>query len=482
MTAVRSSPPRPHPRLKPLLSALCLACAASAAQAAGYCEDPNEARSGVPVLPEVGRIGPSALFDGMSAGNGLDQLGSLAREAVAGSAEVRGGEHSRQAASWDLKSTEAGQSPTLQLGGGLGVGQARVDGHTQGASGTGSASLTLSAPLYDGGRLDQQGQYRKRLLESSGSGLLSVREKAVRETLATVLDRNRYRLQLRVYQQYVAKMSCLTQSLERIVAQDRGRASELVQARKGQRQAEISRDEAVAALRQADARLRLMVGGNVAPWGAVGVPLLELPPLQQVLEEIQSSPEVRQLRLQADAQESLAKATQAEGSPQLRWQVGTNAGRNAQVNSAAWNAGLTLAYTLDDGGAINAAAKAASERALAARRAQEALVTERSKTASTYHDAARTSFLRVNHYAGVLADSDQVRNSTYEQWSKLGRRSLFDLMSAESEHYQLRVAYINALHDGFQATLQLRASGAGLLPWLAPEMAAATTDAASPRR
>ena len=104
------------------------------------------------------------------------------------------------------------------------------------------------------------------------------------------------------------------------------------------------------------------------------------------------------------------------------------------------------------------------------------------KTASTYHDAARTSFLRVNHYAGVLADSDQVRNSTYEQWSKLGRRSLFDLMSAESEHYQLRVAYINALHDGFQATLQLRASGAGLLPWLAPEMAAATTDAASPRR
>ena len=297
-----------------MLSALCLACAASAAQAAGYCEDPNEARSGVPVLPEVGRIGPSALFDGMSAGNGLDQLGSLAREAVAGSAEVRGGEHSRQAASWDLKSTEAGQSPTLQLGGGLGVGQSRVDGHTQGASGTGSASLTLSAPLYDGGRLDQQGQYRKRLLESSGSGLLSVREKAVRETLATVLDRNRYRLQLRVYQQYVAKMSCLTQSLERIVAQDRGRASELVQARKGQRQAEISRDEAVAALRQADARLRLMVGGNVAPWGAVGVPLLELPPLQQVLEEIQSSPEVRQLRLQADARSSAGRWAPTPGA------------------------------------------------------------------------------------------------------------------------------------------------------------------------
>lgn len=452
------------------VAAAVLALVAASAQAAGYCEDPNEARSSVPTLPEVGRIGPSALFDGMSAGNGLEQLGQLAREAVGSSADARGAEHNSTAAAYDLKQTDAGKAPNIVLGGGLGLGQTRAGGVTQGVSGTGAASVSVSAPLYDGGRLDQLSSYRRRLVDASASGTASARERAVKDALATVIDRNRYRLQLRVYQQYVAKMSCLAQSLEKIVAQDRGRSSELVQARKGLRQAEISRDEAVASLRQADARLRLIVGGNVSPWGAVGVPLLEVPELARVMDDIANSPEVRQLRLQADAQESLARATQAEAAPQLRWQVGANTGRAAEVTSSAWNAGLTLSYTLDDGGAIAAGTRAAVERASAARRAQEALVTERAKLAGTYHDAARTAFQRANHYAGVLSDSDQVRNATYEQWAKLGRRSLFDLMSAESEHYQLRVSYVNALHDGFQASMQLRAAGAGLLPWLAPEL------------
>lgn len=454
------------------LAAAVLALAAAAPSAwASYCEDPTDARSGVPLLPTPGRVGPSALFDGLSAGNGLEQLAGVAREAVAASADARGAEHGALAAQQDLRQTEAGRSAGITLGGTLGVGQNRVGDTTRSVSGLGQASLNVSAPLYDGGRLDQLGSWRQRLLEAGTVGVAASRERAVQEALATVIDRNRWRLQLRVYQQYVAKMTCLTQSVERIVAQDRGRASELLQARKGLRQAEIARDEAVAALRQADARLRLLVGGNVAPWGAVGVPLLEVPELPQVLEAIAQSPEVRQLRLQADAQESLARATRAEGAPQLRWQVGANAGRADQVNSAGWNAGLTLTYTLDDGGALAAGSRAALERASAARRTQEARVTERSKAAGTQHDAARSAFQRVQHYAGVLADSDQLRNATFEQWSKLGRRSLFDLMSAEAEHYQLRLAYVNALHDGFQASLALRASGAGLLPWLAPELA-----------
>ena len=33
----------------------------------------------------------------------------------------------------------------------------------------------------------------------------------------------------------------------------------------------------------------------------------------------------------------------------------------------------------------------------------------------------------------------------------LGRRSLFDLMSAEAEHVQLRLAEVNAWHDAWSA-------------------------------
>ena len=48
----------------------------------------------------------------------------------------------------------------------------------------------------------------------------------------------------------------------------------------------------------------------------------------------------------------------------------------------------------------------------------------------------------------------------------MGRRSLFDVMGAESEHYNLRVAYVNALHDGQQASALLRSLGLGIGVWL----------------
>jgi adhesin transport system outer membrane protein len=43
---------------------------------------------------------------------------------------------------------------------------------------------------------------------------------------------------------------------------------------------------------------------------------------------------------------------------------------------------------------------------------------------------------------------------------------LFDVMSAEGDHFNLRVMYVNALHDGYQANAQLRSIGGGLVQWL----------------
>lgn len=441
------------------------------AAAAAYCDEPADARAPSRGLPDGNGLGLSDLFDGPAMGNAREQLVSLARTAIEGSPEVRGAEHGSRAAGYDLQQTEAGRQPVVSLQLQSGLGQTRANGYTSSLGGVGTFGLNATAPLYDGGRLDASIDYRRRLLEAGGANVGSSRERVVSEALASAIDRNRYRLQVKVYQQYATKLTCLSQQLEKIVAQDRGRASELVQARKSQRQAEISREEAVSLLRQADARLRKLVGDNVLPWGAVGVPLLEVPNLESVMAEINGSPEVRQLQLQADAMDSLAQASKAESQPRVNWQVGSAAGRSAQSSSANWSAGVTVTYTLADGGALVAGANAAVERARQARRQQEALVKERIKLASTFHLMANASFQRARSYSEVLKDSDLVRNFTFEQWSKLGRRSLFDLMSAESEHYQTRIAYINALHDGMSASAQLRSMGGGLLHWSAPELA-----------
>ena len=63
---------------------------------------------------------------------------------------------------------------------------------------------------------------------------------------------------------------------------------------------------------------------------------------------------------------------------------------------------------------------------------------------------------RAQRTVNVLRDSESVRNVTLQQWQQLGKRSLFDVMSAEGEHYNLRVSYVNALHDALQSNALLR--------------------------
>ena len=66
----------------------------------------------------------------------------------------------------------------------------------------------------------------------------------------------------------------------------------------------------------------------------------------------------------------------------------------------------------------------------------------------------------------MLRSSEQVRSATIQQWQQLGRRSLFDVMGAEAEHYALRVAYVNALFDLQQLNANLLALGRGVGEWL----------------
>ncbi len=459
-------------RLPLVLALSMLLCGAT--WAAPGCDDP-------PPKP------PAATTDAAPASaptpeDALNQLASLAREAVAQSADVRGAQHGSRAARFDLAQTAAAAKPGVGLSGGLGLSRTQYDGDARSESRATSLALSVSAPVYDGGRLGELVRYRQRMADAGEISVGSVRERVVRDAVITALERNRYTVQLAVHDRYVGKMACLVRMMEQVVELDRGRSSELVQARKGLRQAQLAREEALTAQRQAAARLQQLVGGPaILPWSAVGLPLQALPPLAQVLDEIAASPDVRQLRLQAEAMDAYARASRAETSPQVRWQVGASQGRAARFDTANWNAGLTLNLTLADGGAATAGSDAAAERALAARRQEDALIEERTRTATTLHDAASSARTRTGQIVEVLKDSEQVRSATYEQWARLGRRSLFDLMSAESEHVQLRLAEVNAQHDAWSAVAQLRSAGAGLWPWLAEAVGFEPTDG-SPHR
>jgi adhesin transport system outer membrane protein len=135
------------------------------------------------------------------------------------------------------------------------------------------------------------------------------------------------------------------------------------------------------------------------------------------------------------------------------------------LQSSSVSAGISLSYNLFDWGSSDAAASSAAKRANAARRQYDEFMKIRSARVGELLDVAGSSFERAKRYIDVLKDSERVRSATFQQWSQLGRRSLFDVMASEGDHFALRVAYINALYDGYEANSQLRSLGGGLAGW-----------------
>jgi outer membrane protein TolC len=365
-----------------------------------------------------------------------------------------------QAAELDVEEARAAVRPTVSLSLNAGVVGTRQSGLPDASGGQARAAVVASAPIYDGGRIGEITSWRRHLAEAARQGQLSAREQVALQTVSLAFERYRYRLQSQVYRQYSRKMACLVEALETIVTRDRGRQSELVQARKTQAQAELLRQQATSSLRQTEARLRRFVGDGLPPAEGLGGLMVDVPILAESLAAAEAAPEIAQLRAQADAQDSLTRAVAAGDRPQLSWVVsGSKAG--GAGSPASVSAGVALTIPLFTPG-VTEAVEASRKRAEAARLQASDLIGERRSRVAEVHEQATAAFDRARRTGEVLRDSERVRASTLMQWQQLGRRSLFDVMGAEADHYNLRVAQVNALVDGQQAVALLSSLAGGV--------------------
>ena len=377
-----------------------------------------------------------------------------------------------EAAAQDIDEARAAKKITASLGGGAGPALSHSAGAAVGASEHSLVQLrgnfTLSQLLYDGGRSDRLVDWRTQIAEAARLGQLNLQEQLALNTVALSLERSRYRMQAQVWGHYVRKMGCLVDALEQIVAADKGRLSELVQVQKSLQQAELSQVQSVSAARQIEVRLRRLVGDGLPGNEGMSSILLAVPDLPTLQAQAERSTEIAQLDAQAAAMAEYARAVQASGKPQLSWSVGANQSLNlggTAGRASGLNAGVTFNMPLITPG-LAASTDAARKRAQAATlQRADALESRLARLAET-HEQAVSAFDRVRRTGEVLRDSERVRNFTLQQWQQLGRRSLFDVMGAESDHYNLRVAYVNALHDGQQMNTILVSLGQGLIGWL----------------
>lgn len=391
---------------------------------------------------------------------------ALIREAIRRNGDLSAASLSELASIDELKQSQAAVLPRASLGGSVSTVQQQVSSSGSVNRNQAAGSMSVSGVLYDGGVSNRLIDYRSELRKAARFNTQALQEQIIVETMAAALNRGRYHQQAQVYQQYARKMACLVDALTEIVGQDRGRASELLQARKTQQQAELSRDQAMAQSRQAEIRLRRLVGEGVKLGNGFVSLLSPVPSSEEVLSALEQSGEVQRLQAQVLAGDRYAEAVQASTRPQMNWVVAAERSQVGSVGTSTVSAGVSVSYNLFDWGGAEASASAAARRATAARRSYDEYVKVRAARVVELIDVANSAFDRAKRYVEVLKDSESVRNATFQQWSQLGRRSLFDVMSSEGDHFNLRVAYVNALYDGYEANTQIRSMGGGLGAWL----------------
>jgi adhesin transport system outer membrane protein len=443
---------------KPRLLRLCAVLVAfgTLTPAFGRCID-EEINSAVPREPGSGRSTSNALAP-------REAMQNMVQEAMRRSHAIGAARLLAEAAESDIGEAKAQRMPQASLTAGIGAAGSEAPGIEETRGKQGRVTLGVNAPLFDFGRISSLTDWRSSLAESARQGQLTAKEQVALQTVSLAVERSRYRLQAQVYEQYARKMSCLVEALETIVRSDKGRASELVQASKTLQQAEISQAQTLSTVKQIETRLSRFVGPDLPNTDGMASLLLSMPALEDALADAERASDIAQLTAQAEAMENYSKSVVAGQRPQVGWSVSTSKITGAGA-STSWGAGVNINVPLYNAG-NDPAATSARKRAEAARFQRAEAVESRKFRMAEVYEQGISSFDRARRVINVLRDSDRVRNYTLQQWQQLGRRSLFDVMASESEHYSLRVAYVNALYDGQQANALLRSLGTGVRVWL----------------
>jgi outer membrane protein TolC len=428
---------------------------------------------GLCVIADAADLSVNGPSDSTQSSTPRERLASLVREAIQRSKAVGASALLAEAALSDLEETRSAKSPQASLSAGAGPSVLTSAAATQSSPLQVQGSIQVSQVLYDGGRLSKLIDWRAQLAEAARQGLLSAQEQLALNTVSLALERSRYRQHVLIYGQYVRKMTCLVEALETIVASDRGRASELVQARKSLQQAALSNAQAQSQVRQVEVRLRKLVGDGLSSAEGLSTVLLEVPRITELAADIHQSADLQVLKFQADAADKFAQSVEASAKPQVSWVIGGNTntglGSGSEGLTGQRTSGLSLGVNISIpllNPAQMPATEAARKRARAALMQRDEALESRTSRLSEIHEQAVSSFDRERRVGSVLKDSEQLRNSTVQQWQLLGRRSLFDVMATEGEHYSLRAQHANALHDGQQANALLLSLGSGIGAWL----------------
>ena len=403
----------------------------------------------------------------------IEPLRAAATAAVLRSASVREAAAGVRAAIQDVREAQSARAPQLSLEVTSRYTQVPVTSAAQSLRGTPYFIANATLPIYDFGRITAQVDSRLAASDAQDERLRGVYETVAGETMLALVELARSRALMTATDRYLDRIGQLSKMITELIREDRGRSGELTQVQSRLLQASAARSAIESRLRETEISLARILGDDAqaktlieaASSAAVMNAVLTPPALEPFLAGIDRHPVIRQLVAETEAQSQLAKSLGSARFPQINVVAGRtpiNPGATTQYLDFA---GVTMSVPLYRGGGDVAAERSARERELSVRERRDQTERDLNARIRLSYQNTTSQLARADEYAQLLQISDRVRQDFYEQWSQLGRRSLFELLSAESEHHSLRLAWINSIHDSLISQMRMRAEAGSLSEW-----------------
>ncbi|VTR32798.1 type I secretion outer membrane protein, TolC family [Serratia fonticola] len=156
--------------------------------------------------------------------------------------------------------------------------------------------------------------------------------------------------------------------------------------------------------------------------------------------------------------------------PQINWVVTKSTGKDDFGREDPWQTMVTVSWPVFRGGSATAAREAALLRAEAELEVKEKQQMDLEFEARAAVQDANTLLTRANLYVNLIEETAKVKAAFFDQWYHLGRRTLLDVLIAESDYNNNRVNEVSYRFDSYLAVLKAYGSTGMLSRWLLDDM------------
>jgi outer membrane protein, adhesin transport system len=392
-------------------------------------------------------------------------LRSAAETAASRSAAVRQARNDWDAAKFDVDQVKGQRWPQVQVAGNSpsvnGSGTTKFDDYNRS-----TAQINVTTMVYDWGKISKNIDSRTKTAEAAELYYKTIEQQNAYEVSSNLVELAKNRAVYEIGTSYVKRMSALVDMLAEIVKVDPGRLSELSQAKARLLQAQTSQQVVADQVRSLELSVYKLVGDQATPMPSGTRWQLRLDGLDSAVDAVAQNPAIEQATAEAAAASATAKSVRAGSLPQLNWVINKTTAHDSWGNRQPWTTMLQLSWTPFQGGSQQAAERAALSRASSSSDRREQLQLDSEfKVRDAHRDAIALSE-RTKLYADLSAETDLVRKQFFEQWYHLNRRTLVDVLLAESDFYNNQVSEVSTQFDAYQSILKIRLNNGTLEQWL----------------